>query len=136
MPMMKSPFDQVVPSLFGHRLAFTANEPLHVPERCVAECMQRGVMVVEGVEPPKVVAPEEKGDNTADAEDLEDRFEAGLNQALLAIIMRNDPSDLNASMVPKVTKVVAEMSPDLRRPNATEIAKAYEVLQENIDLAE
>ena len=135
MPMMKSPFDQVVPSLFGHRLVFKANEPLHVPDRCVAECMQRGVMATDE-EALKVVAPEEKGDNVADAEDLEDRFEAGLNQALLAIIMRDDPNDLNASMVPKVMKVVAEMSPDLRRPNATEISKAYEVLQENIDLAE
>jgi hypothetical protein len=39
-------------------------------------------------------------------------------------------------MMPKVNKVVAEMSPDVRRPTATEIMKAYEKLQENIDLAE
>lgn len=134
MPMMKSPFDQEVPSLFGHRLVFKAGEPTHVPPKCVSECMQRGIMPTdEQPEPAEVVAPEEKSDNEADTEA---EFKVALDQALLAIITRNDPTDLKSDLTPKLNKVVAEMSPDLRRPTATEVSDAYQALQENIDLAE
>jgi len=133
MPMMKSPFDQEVASLFGHRIVFTANEPVHVPDRCVAECAARGAMVTDEEPVAPVVAPEEKSDNEADAEA---DFKVALDKALLTIITREDPDDLKADLSPKVNKVVAEMSPDLRRPTATEILDAYQALQENIDLAE
>jgi hypothetical protein len=79
-----------------------------------------------------VVAPGEKSDN----DESEDLFMVGLDQALMKILTRNDPDDLKADLNPKVNKVVAEMSPDLRRPTATEISDAYQRLQENIDLAE
>ena len=133
MPMMKSPFDQEVASLFGHRIVFTANEPVHVPDRCVAECAARGAMVTDEEPAAPVVAPEEKSDNEADAED---EFRVALDQALLKIITREDPADLKNDLSPKLNKVVAEMSPDLRRPTATEVSDAYQALQENIDLAE
>ena len=134
MPMMKSPFDQVIASLYGHRLVFKANESTHVPPACISECMQRGIMLTEE-QPPvaEVVAPEEKDDNEADTEA---DFKVALDQALLAIITRNDPNDLKGDLTPKLNKVVAEMSPDLRRPTATEVSDAYQALQENIDLAE
>jgi len=133
MPMMKSPFDQVVPSLFGHRLEFKAGEPTHVPDRCLEECQQRGIMVTDEQPPAPVVAPEENDDNEADTEA---EFAVALDRALLAIITRNDPTDLKSDLTPKLNKVVAEMSPDLRRPTATEVSDAYQALQENIDLAE
>jgi len=132
MPMMKSPFDQTVSSLFGQCLVFKAGEPQHVPDRVVPECLKVGVRLSDD-EPAPVVAPEEKSDN---GDDAEDEFRVALDQALLKIITRSDPTDLKADLTPKVTKVVAEMSPELRRPNATEVYDAYQALQENIDLAE
>ena len=134
MSMMISPFDQVVASLHGHRLVFTAHEPLHVPPKVVPECLKVGIQHAEAatVVAAAVVAPEEKSDNKDDAEA---EFKVALDGALLAILTRNDPSDLKADLSPKINKVVAEMSPELRRPNATEVSDAYQRLQENIDLA-
>ena len=136
MPMMKSPFDQQIISLSGHSPIFKAGEPTHVPDvpSLVTECLARGVMHCEpGEAAPEVVAPEETEDNgnTAEAE-----FTVALDSALLRILARDDPDDLKSDLMPKVNKVVAEMSPDVRRPTATEISRAYEKLQENIDLAE
>jgi hypothetical protein len=54
----------------------------------------------------------------------------------MRILTRNDPTDLKADLTPKVVRITAEMSPDLRRPTATEVSDAYQRLQENIDLAE
>lgn len=137
MPMMKCPFDQQIISLSGHSPVFEANVPVWVPESkgLVEECLARGVKLCEeGEEPPaEVVAPEEKSDN---GEDAEAEFAVALDQALLKILTRDDPEDLKADLTPKVTKVVTEMSPDLRRPTSTEISEAYQRLQENIDLAE
>jgi len=134
MPMMKSPFDQTVSSLHGHCLVFTANEPLHVPDKVVAECLKVGIQLTDNTPAPVlVVAPEEKSDNKDDAEA---EFKVALDGALLAILTRNDPADLKADLSPKLNKVVAEMSPELRRPTATEVSDAYQRLQENIDLAE
>jgi hypothetical protein len=132
MPMMKSPFDQTVSSLTGHCIAFVTGEATFVPDKLVPECLARGIMHT-GEPAPQVVAPEEKSDNEADPED---GFDAALNAALIKIITREDPTDLKSDLTPKVSRVVAEMSPDLRRPTATEISDAYMALQENIDLAE
>jgi hypothetical protein len=130
--MMKSPFDQTVASLLGQCLVFEANVPLHVPERVVPECLKVGIQLTEE-QPAPVVAPEEKSDN---GDDAEAEFKVALDGALLKIITRNDPTDLKSDLSPKVTKVTAEMSPELRRPTATEVSDAYQALQENIDLAE
>jgi len=136
MPMMKSPYAHQIISTTGHSVEFEANVPVWVPESkgLTEECLERGAVLCDD-EPPveEVVAPDEKSDNDDDAADA---FEVGLNQALLKILTRNDPEDLKTDLTPKVNKVVAEMSPDLRRPTATEISDAYQVLQENIDLAE
>lgn len=136
MPMMKSPFDQQIVSLSGHSPEFKAGKPTWVPDTpmLVEECLTRGVLLCEDEEKPEpVAAPEEKSDNDNDAEA---EFVVALDQALLKILTRDDPADLKSDLTPKVNKVVAEMSPDLRRPTATEIADAYAKLQENIDLAE
>ena len=134
MPMMKSPYAHQIISLSGHSVEFEANKPTWVAENemLIGECLAKGASIV-GDEPPEVVAPEEKSDNGDNAGTL---FAIGLDQALIRILTRNDPSDLKADLTPKVTKVTAEMSPDLRRPSATEISDAYQRLQENIDLAE
>ena len=138
MPMMISPFDQTINSTSGHCITFKANKPAEVPdsEQFLQECQNRGVRAYAGDPntPAPPAAPEPIVDNTK--VDAEAQFAVGLDQALMRILMREDPSDLNAQDWPKVTKVTAEMSPDLRRPTATEISAAYQVLQENIDLAE
>ena len=137
MPMMKSPYDQRVTSLTGHSIPFEAGVPQWVPEAkgLVAECLGRGIEHCENGEalPIADAAPEEKSDN---GEDAEAQFLVALDGALLKILTRDDPTDLKADMTPKVNKVIAEMSPDLRRPTATEVSDAYQRLQENIDLAE
>jgi len=138
MPMMKSPYDQQIISLTGHSPVFKANEPTLVPEvkALISECLGRGVVHCEdGEKAPaeETAAPEEKSDN---GDDAEAEFAVALDQALLRILTRDDPSDLKSDLTPKVNKVTAEMSPDLRRPTATEISEAYQRLQENIDLAE
>jgi len=138
MPMMISPFDQQIVSGSGHSPIFEANVPVWVADSTglAEECMERGVKLYTGEPPtpaPEVVAPAKVDDNERDEEA---EFAVGLDQALMRILTREDPNDLNAQDWPKVTKVTAEMSPDLRRPTATEISVAYEKLQENIDLAE
>ena len=138
MPMMICPFDQTIISLTGHSPQFVANKAVQVPdvEMLIEECLKRGVKIYAG-EPatpaPAAAAPVEKEDNGPDASAL---FAVGLDQALMRILTRDDPSDLKSDLTPKVTKVTAEMSPDLRRPTATEVSDAYQRLQENIDLAE
>ena len=134
MPMMKSPYAHQIISLSGHSVEFEANKPVWVAENemLIEECLAKGATRL-GDEPPEVVAPEEKSDNGGNAGAL---FAIGLDQALIRILTRNDPADLTADLMPKVLRVTAEMSPDLRRPTATEISEAYERLQENIDLAE
>lgn len=135
MPMMKSPFDQVLSSLTGHRIVAKEGVPISVPPRCVRQARAQGFKETDE-EAPKVVAPVETSDNDADDEEtLSLTFGVALDQALIRIITRDDPSDLKADLTPKSIKVVAEMSPDLRRPTATEISNAYQRLQENIDLA-
>jgi len=140
MPMMKSHYTHQIISLTGHSVEFEAGVITRVADvpALVRECLALGAEIVEDVAlgaiaPAPAAAPEEKSDNGNDAEA---EFLVGLDQALLKILTRNDPSDLKADLTPKVNKVVAEMSPDLRRPNATEVSEAYQRLQENIDLAE
>ena len=134
MPMMKSPFDQVLASTTGHRIEAKEDAPIYIPDNCVRQAMGQGFKVTD--EAPKVVAPVETSDNDEDGEEtLSLKFDVALDQALIRIITRDDPSDLKADLTPKSIKVASEMSPDLRRPTATEISNAYQRLQENINLA-
>lgn len=140
MPMMQSPYDVQIISLSGHSPVFKAGVPTQVADvkALITECLARGVRMSDDQNIPAVevqldaAAPQEIDDNS---EDAEAEFEAGLDKALLRILTRDDPSDLSAQLVPKVTKVTAEMSPELRRPTSTEVSDAYQRLQENIDLA-
>lgn len=138
MPMMKAPYSFDIISTSGHSPRFIANEPAWVPEvpSLIIECQAKGAVVIDE-EPPtpepvhvEPAAPEPVVDNV----DKEAAFAVGLDKALIAIIMREDPTDLKSDLTPKVLKVTAEMSPDLRRPTATEVFDAYARLQENIDL--
>lgn len=139
MPMMKSHVTQLLATTTGHMIHFEANVPTYIPGAAVKEALVRGIVhtnddapsVEEQLAP--VVAPKETSDNVVDTEA---EFAAALNNALLRILTRNDPSDLKPDLTPKVNKVVTEMSPDVRRPTATEVSEAYQKLQENIDLSE
>ena len=131
MPMMKSPFAQTLSTLKGHCLIFEANVPQWVPPAIVSDAIARGI--VEAGDAEVVVAPEETSDN---GEDDKEEFAVALDGALLRILTRSDPTDYKGDGTPKVVKVIAEMSPDLRNPTATEVSDAFRELQENIDLAE
>lgn len=134
MPMMKSQFSQVLASLTGHRIEAPANVPVWIPDGCVKQALSQGFGPATEEAPPEpvVVAPVEIADNVVDDEDA---FDVALDQAIIRILTRNDPSDYKADLTPKVAKVIAEMSPDLRRATGTEISDAYARLQESIDLA-
>jgi hypothetical protein len=131
--MMKSPYAHQHISLTGHSVEFEAGVIVWVPqnEQLVSECLALGATLVSGEVPedPAPAAPKEKSDNILS-------FKVELDKALTRILVRNDPADLKADLMPKLNKVVAEMSPDLRRPTDTEVSDAYQRLQENIDLAE
>ncbi len=133
MPMMKSPFAQTLSTLKGHCLVFKANVPLWVPPEIVSEAIARGIGEAGEATEEVVVAPKETSDN---GEDDKEEFEAALDDAILRILTRSDPTDYKADGTPKVVKVTAEMSPDLRSPTATEVSDAFRRAQENIDLAE
>jgi len=137
MPMMQSPYDVQIISLTGHSPVFKKDVPTSIPDTpmLVEECLKRGVIMCPEQMPtaPIAAAPTEIVDNEVDAER---EFLVALDGAIMKILIREDPADLKADLTPKVNKVVAEMSPDLRRPTATEISDAYRRLQENIDLAE
>ena len=135
MPMMKSPYDQVLATLAGHRIVATADEPIWIPDNCVSQARGQGFMEVDAPVPDANAAQTGNEDNDDDG-DEEAEFQTGLDQALLKILTRGDDADFKNDGSPKVNNVVAEMSPDLRRPTATEISEAYQRLQENIDLAE
>jgi len=139
MPMMKSHVTQLLATTAGHMIHFEADAPTYIPDMAVKEALARGIVHTDDDAPSvkeqlaPVVAPKETSDNVVDTEA---EFAAALNNALLRILTRNDPSDLKPDLTPKVNKVVTEMSPDVRRPTATEVSEAYQKLQENIDLSE
>lgn len=134
MSMMKSPYPQVLNGTHGHCIRVEANVPIWIPPVVIKQAIAQGLQHVEGQTPipETVVAPVETSDNGAEG----DAFEVGLEQAILRILTRNDPSDYKADNTPKVLKVVGEMAPELRRPTATEVSDAFLRLQGNIDLAE
>lgn len=135
---MVSPRDYRLSSLCGYCVTFVANEPIKVPPMVYLEALAIGATVVEGTPEPE--APVEKSvvhESVNEAAKLEkEAFNSSLKAALTLVITRNDPTDFKADSTPKVAKVVAEMSPEIRRPTATEVSDAYQELQENIDLAE
>lgn len=137
MPMMKSPYAHQVISLTGHSVEFEANVPAWVAEneQLISECQALGASVVEDAPAPKP-APAPVKTKYNELRDANTRFLVSLDKALVAILTRNDPADLKADGMPKLNKVVAEMSPDQPRPTATQISNAYQALQDNIDLAE
>jgi len=132
MPTMKSPYTQTINSLSGHCISFEANVPTWAPPAIVTECLAAGMQHTDDQE-PVVAAQPETSDNE---EDSDNEWANALDQAIMIILTRGDKADFTAQDMPKVNKVIAEMSPEHHRPTATDISEAYQRLQENIDLAE
>lgn len=139
--MMVSGRDYRLSSLFGFVINFKAGIPHRVLPMCYAEAVAAGCYEAEdqsALDPvPEVDSEKKKQEDAAEAAKLaaENKTKA-LNEALIAILTRNNPDDFKNDGTPKIQKVVAEMSPEIERPTSTEIVAAYEVLQENFDLAE
>ena len=89
-----------------------------------------------------VEAPEQLSDNVTETEESSDdvdEFQVALDQALTQIIIRNDESDFytqGTTTKVRIASVIALMDPDFKKPTATEVADAYERLQDNISLAD
>lgn len=134
---MVSSRDYRLSSLCGFCVTFKADVPINVPPMVYLEALAMGARMVEGEEMPEAPAPKVVDPSIAEAAKLEAEANAeALNKALVVIITRNDPNDFKADSLPKAQKVIAEMAPEFSKPTATEIADAYERLQENIDLTE
>lgn len=135
MPFMKAPYASEIRSVHGHILVAEEGEVLHVPEVCVEEARRIGWQPAE--EPAPVEAPVQLSDNvTEEPSDDVDKFQVELDTAVLRVITRNELSDFKSDGVPKLNAVLNEMDPTLKKPTAGQVAKSYEKLQSNIDLAE
>ncbi len=135
--LMVCPRDYRLSSLNGYVVTFKSDVPIKVPPHVYLEAYAIGARMIEGEEMPEA-PPEKKVDpHRAEAAKLEAEAKAdALDTALRIVIARNDPNDFKADDTPKHAKVIAEMSPEIPRPSATEIADAFEVLQSDIGLVE
>lgn len=135
MPFMKAPYESTINSTSGHCLHAAAGEVMWVPPVVEPEAVAIGWQRAE--EPAEAVeAPEQLSDNVTESQSNDvNEFQADLDQAVIRIITRNEASDFKADGVPKLNSVVAEMSPESKRPTSTQVTKTYERMQENIDLA-
>ena len=140
MAYMKAPYASEIRSLSGHILVADAGDVLWVPEACEEEARKIGWQPAE--EPAEVEAPEQLSDNVTETEESSDdvdEFQVALDQALTQIIIRNDESDFytqGTTTKVRIASVIALMDPDFKKPTATEVADAYERLQDNISLAD
>lgn len=135
--LMVSPRDYRLSSLNGYCMLFKAGVPVKVPPVIYAEAVRAGISMVEGQEMPEAPKDPEPRKGAEEADRLEaEAKESALKTALTVLITRNDPQDFKADGTPKALKVIAELSPEIPRPTATEISEAYQALQENLDLAE
>lgn len=134
---MISPRDYRLSSLNGTVVNFKKDVPTKVSPNAYVEAIGCGAYVDEDQELPEPAEPKEERPGTEEAAKLEaEAFESALTLALTALLTRNDPEDFRADGIPKANKVIAEISPEIRRPTATEIADAFAALQENFELAE
>lgn len=138
MPWMRAPYPSEIRSLTGHVLVATEDEILWVPDEVEPEAVARGWQ--PSTKPAEAVeAPVQLSDNVTeslDDEDEVDQFEVELDQAVIRVITRNNAADFKKDGVPKLNSVIAEMSPDVKKPTSTQITKSFEKLQDNINLAD
>lgn len=134
---MVSPRDYRLSSLQGTVVNFKQDIPIKVNPNAYLEALACGASMAEDQDLPDPSTEKKDQEDAVEAAKLEAKEKAdALNTALTAILTRNDPEDFKKDGTPKSNRVIAELSPDNPRPTATEIADAYAVLQENLDLAE
>lgn len=138
MPYMRAPYASEIRSTRGHILVAKANEVLHVPDEIIDEATAIGWQeVTNPAEVAELEAPQQLSDNVTEKPDFdEDEFQVELDQAVLRVITRNVETDFKNDGVPKLNAVVAEMSPDVKKPTAGQVLESYTRLQDNINLAE
>jgi hypothetical protein len=125
---MVSPRDYRLSSLSGYCVNFKEGVPAQVPPHVYKEALALGARVVEGetVTPATEPEPEKPFDR-----------DAALLDALRVIVSRNNEDDYTVNGVPKVLSVMELLPPEFEpRANSTEVARVFEILQDNIDLAE
>lgn len=135
--LMVSPRDYRLSSLKGVVVNFKADLPVMVVPHVYEECLAIGAQLAEGETMPDAPPEKKPHESIVEAVKLEAEAKAdALDKALRIVIARNDPNDFKADDTPKHPKVIAEMSPEIPRPTATEIADAFAALQDDLDLAE
>ena len=84
MPMMRSPYDQVLSGTHGHCIHVTADKPIWIPPVVVSQALAGRMSEVDD-QPSEIAAP-------AKTEDNEAVFAVELDQAILRILTRNEPT--------------------------------------------
>lgn len=136
---MVSPRDYRLSHLCGYVVNFKKDVPINVPPMVYERALEIGARVVdsEAVAAPAPAVKPTIDPSVAEAAKLSaEAFNEAVDKAITLLITRNDPNDFKADNRPKVQKVVSEMAPEFAKPTATQVADAYERLQENIDLIE
>lgn len=146
MPVMKSLRSFYFATTTGHCIQVQANVPVHIPDVCVAQAMESGMVPTDeplpdaNGNPAPAVNTVEAIPTTPVAEDPDepdvDDIQAVLDAAVIRILTRNDDSDFKNDGTPKAQRVNAELPPESPRATATEIADAFERCQENFDLVD
>jgi hypothetical protein len=142
MPYMKSLREFRLASTAGHVVQVHADRPTFIPDPLVPEALALGMVVVdedeisteldETAEPVELIEEDDDGESGEE----ETSQEEYLNQALMRIIVREDPDDFKGDGYPKVARVNAELPPEAERVSGTQVAEAFAVLQEDISLAD
>jgi hypothetical protein len=132
MPMMKSQYDVILNGTHGHCIELKANVAVWIPPAAVDQAISLGARETGDAAPTPatdIAAPAKTADNEA-------AFAVELDQAILRILTRKDEADYKRDLTPKVSRVIAEMDPAVRRATATEVSEAFQRLQERVQLAE
>jgi len=138
--LMVSPRNFRLSSRKGFVVNFLKNEPVWVPPHIYEEALAIGAEPCaeqpEQAPPkpdPRQIAKETHEHAAALEKEAKTEY---IKQACLALLARGDNTDFRADGYPKANKVVAELSPDCPRPTATEIQEVFDVMREDMSLAE
>ena len=139
--LMVSPRDFRLSSLKGYVINFVRDEPAWVPPHVYKEALAIGAVPCEEQPEAEEKPEDEKEKIKAESRENAARLEAEakteyIKQACMALLARADSTDFKADGYPKVNKVIAEMSPESPRPTASEIQTVFDVLREDMTLAE
>ena len=129
-------------SLSGMVVNFKANEPVKVHPFAYAEAIGIGAVVAEEEPKPELgKGPEEVKlevhESVAEAARLEAEAKiAAIEAAVVVLYKRGDTTEFKADGYPKANAVIAELSPNVPKPNAGEIMQVVDDMRDDVQYAD